>query len=169
MAERSPKRQRRSYSASPPPALSDSKASGQPPQTPPPSVHMSPSWNSQSIPTTGSATFPTPQSQHTMGDNGSDRGTESEHQTPMADHESVPPQRKGGDEDEEMQEAHNTEHQPGLTTAEEDTEHRRTDHERQGASSDVLTNHPRPPVPRLYTMAAQRKFKRRASSCAVSC
>lgn len=147
--ERSPKRQRLegSYSPASPLPIFDTKPFI-PPQTPPPSVRMSPSWTAQSLTAgqqqTGSSsgggsgsgsTFPTPPStsgthSHLSGHG----GTDSARQTPA------------GDDDVEMQRGDGKRRRDGsgdddgdvdgdVQMADRlavDAEHRRTDHERQG-------------------------------------
>lgn len=145
--ERSPKRQRLegSYSPASPLPTFDTKPFI-PPQTPPPSVRMSPSWTAQSL-TTGQQqqagngnggngsgmTFPTPPStsgiqSHMTGHS----GTDSARQTPARD-DDVEMRgddghgRRDGDGDAEM------------TDGPVEAEHRRTDHERQGEGRDGKT------------------------------
>ncbi|KAK4506583.1 hypothetical protein PRZ48_000315 [Zasmidium cellare] len=128
--ERSPKRQRlESYSPASPPLNPDTKAFI-PPNTPPPSVRMSPSWQAQSSQNNhhqgNSTTFPTPPSTsgfhgHSAGRGaGSEAGGESGRQTPVTDADGEA--RKDSDGDMEMADRHDG--------GDRDAEHRRTDHER---------------------------------------
>ncbi|KAF2171300.1 hypothetical protein M409DRAFT_18413 [Zasmidium cellare ATCC 36951] len=140
--ERSPKRQRlESYSPASPPLNPDTKAFI-PPNTPPPSVRMSPSWQAQSSQNHhqgNSSTFPTPPSTsgfhgHATGRGaGSDAGGDSGRQTPVTD--AGGEVRKDSDGDMEM-----ADRQDG---GDGDAEHRRTNHERQrnadAASSSSLS------------------------------
>ncbi|KAK5120599.1 hypothetical protein LTR85_006255 [Meristemomyces frigidus] len=165
--ERSPKRQRlESYSPASPPIAETKAAFVHHPQTPPPSVHMSPSWQAQSQAAEqqsgpGSVTFPTPPStagfpgqQRSFG--GAEDGAESGQHTPAPESE----QRKDGDADAEMQDR--PDDGPAQSTVKpadgdvnmegvaEDAEHRRTDHERQ--QGQHTAPHMPPPAPRLYKL-----------------
>ncbi|TKA74695.1 hypothetical protein B0A55_05088 [Friedmanniomyces simplex] len=160
--ERSPKRQRRSYSP-PSPALPETKPFVHQPQTPPPSVHMSPSWQAQTstLQQVGSVPFPTPPS--TTGcfsqqrGAGSDGGESGQH-TPATAGED----RQDEEGDAEMPDVqHNGEGEGegdvsmvSAPAVEADAEHRRTDHERQeGTPSDSSTTDMLPPPPpRLYKL-----------------
>jgi hypothetical protein len=140
--ERSPKRQRRSFSP-PSPAAKLAFVATEHPHTPPPSVHMSPTWNAQSssLQNGGGVTFPTPPS--TSGYQGhmtgrgpsSDGGVESGTGTPTDAGEL----RKDGDGDVKM-------------SGEANAEHRRSDHER---SSDAT---PAAALLGLYKLLSKRKF-----------
>jgi hypothetical protein len=140
--ERSPKRQRRSFSP-PSPAAKLAFVAAEHPHTPPPSVHMSPTWNAQSssLQNGGGVTFPTPPS--TSGYHGhmtgrgpsSDGGVESGTGTPTDAGEV----RKDGDGDVNM-------------GSDGNAEHRRSDHER---SSDAT---PAAALPGLYKLLTKRKF-----------
>ena len=139
--ERSPKRQRRSFSP-PSPAAKLAFVAAEHPHTPPPSVHMSPTWNAQSssLQNGGGVTFPTPPS--TSGYHGhmtgrgpsSDGGVESGTGTPTETGEA----RKDGDGDVNM-------------GSEVNAEHRRSDHER---SSDAK----QPAALPLFKLVTKRKF-----------
>lgn len=156
--ERSPKRQRlSSYSPaqSPEPKASSSELPHQGhsfPQTPPPSVHMSPSWAIQNLPTSAClGSFPTPpstaglQGPHVMAERtgGSEGDALSVIQTPAAEDEGE--FKRDGDGDAEMQEG----------TEGGNVEHRRTDHERHTILSPSL---PVSAVPKLYKLLSERKF-----------
>lgn len=142
--ERSPKRQRRSFSP-PSPAAKLAFVAAEHPHTPPPSVHMSPTWNAQSssLQNGGGVTFPTPPS--TSGYHGhmtgkgpsSDGGVESGTGTPTETGEA----RKDGDGDVNM-------------GSEGSAEHRRSDHERSSDATPAATV----PVPGLYRLVTKRKF-----------
>ncbi|KJX95417.1 hypothetical protein TI39_contig4114g00003 [Zymoseptoria brevis] len=146
--ERSPKRQRlESYSPASPQPTVDTRHFV-PPQTPPPSVRMSPSWTAQTLPAqpTGSGTsttFPTPPSTagylgHMAGRGaGSEGGGESGHQTPAGEDEGYA--RRDHDGDAEMTDRPESGND-GVSSV--DAEHRRTDHEREGAGGDITA-----PVP----------------------
>ncbi|KAF2771782.1 Rox3-domain-containing protein [Teratosphaeria nubilosa] len=144
--ERPPKRQRLdSYSPASP--ASETKSFVGHPRTPPPSVHMSPSWQSQSFEqrsAPGSVTFPTPPSTSGLGQPrsvGGEDGAESRSQTPAADSQD---QGQHGEQDEEMTDAKDD-------RIVEDAEHRRTDHERRDEESmDIVPD--LPPAPRLYKL-----------------
>lgn len=141
--ERSPKRQRRSYSPPSPAAKLAFVAEHPQPHTPPPSVHMSPTWNAQtsSLQNGGGVTFPTPPS--TSGYQGhmtgrgpsSDGGVESGKGTPTDAGEA----RKDGDGDVNM-------------GGEVDAENRRSNHER---SSDAT---PAAALPGLFKLPSKRKY-----------
>jgi hypothetical protein len=146
--ERSPKRQRRSYSPPSPAAKLSFVAEHPQPHTPPPSVHMSPSWNSQtSSLQNGGVTFPTPPS--TSGYQGhmtgrgpsSDGGVESGKGTPTDGGEV----RKDGDGDVSM-------------VGEVDAENRRSNHER---SSDAT---PAVALPGLFKLFTKRKYPMHSAS-----
>lgn len=162
--ERSPKRQRLS-SYSPASTPTDTKTTPgvfvQHPQTPPPSVHMSPSWHStQQLPGLGMAggsnpsggvNFPTPPSP-AQGQSVTQSEGGSAQQTPAGESER---------QDAEMGD---------VSMADgDDSGHRRTDHEREGAEAEVeaadsVSSLPGP-VP-LYKLGIQRKyFRPHASSC----
>jgi len=144
--ERSPKRQRlSSYSPQSASTPTDTKPPFvQHPHTPPPSVHMSPSWQSQPLPGLGMASmngggvnFPTPhspapgyQAQSVTSEGGSAQ------QTPAAE---------GERQDAEMMDSSGD---GDVSMADDDNGHRRTDHERQ---ADVG------PVP-LYKLGITRKY-----------
>nr|POE71393.1 hypothetical protein CFP56_62488 [Quercus suber] len=160
--ERSPKRQRlNSYSPVPSPdrKASPTEQSQQTlgfPETPPPSVHMSPSWTVQSLPTpvtheqhqvaNGLSSFPTPP--NTAGfaghNAGMDRNVESEsevasvQETPSTD---VVESFQKGDEDAEMHDREEGEV--------EFAQHRRTDHERNSGVVNV----------NLFKLIAERKSR----------
>lgn len=174
--ERSPKRQRRSYSPASP-APPETKAFVHQPHTPPPSVHMSPSWQAQtsSHQQGGSVTFPTPPStagfQSQQRGFGSEGGAESGQHTPAPESE----QRRDNEGDAEMvdrQASGESEGDVSMASAvtAEDAEHRRTDHERQaGTPHDVPTDLLPPPPPRLYKPHLQRKLIPCALACAMVC
>lgn len=160
--ERSPKRQRlSSYSPASTPTETKSTPFVQHPNTPPPSVHMSPSWNSQSLPglgmvgtggngSGGGVNFPTPpspaagyHSQSVAQSMGSEGG--SARQTPAAEAER---------QDVDMAEGETGDGDGDVSMA-EDGEHRRTDHERTEGEDTV------PPLPAavgLSYLPTQRKF-----------
>ncbi|KAK4547286.1 hypothetical protein LTR36_000941 [Oleoguttula mirabilis] len=165
--ERSPKRQRLgSYSPASPP-IAETKGFVHPPQTPPPSVHMSPSWQSQAQTAEqqsgpGSVTFPTPPStagfpgqQRSFG--GAEDGAESGQHTPVLESEPT----KNGDTDAEMQDGgddgpvdvagSSVEGDVNMEGAAADAEHRRTDHERQ-EDPPTAPAPPPPQAPRLYKL-----------------
>ena len=139
--ERSPKRQRRSFSP-PSPAAKLAFVAAEHPHTPPPSVHMSPTWNAQSssLQNGGGVTFPTPPS--TSGYHGhmtgrgpsSDGGVESGTGTPTEAAEA----RKDGDGDVNM-------------GSEGSAERRRSDHERSSNATP-------PAALPLYKLVTKRKF-----------
>lgn len=154
--ERSPKRQRRSYSPPSPPETKPVFVA-QHPHTPPPSVHMSPSWNAQtsSLQHGGSVTFPTPPS--TAGYHGqmsgkgptSEGGVESVSSTPV---DSGNIGRKDGDGDADIAAV---EAKPG---------HRRTDHERQTKGSRLSEGAAAGgsgKLPGLFKLSTRRKFTSR--------
>lgn len=160
--ERSPKRQRlESYSPASPPLNPDTKAFV-PPNTPPPSVRMSPSWQSQSAQNThqqgGSGTFPTPPSTsgfhgHAAGRGaGSETGGDSGRQTPVTDADGEV--RKDSDGDAEMMDRQDGGEGVGLVG---DAEHRKTNHERladaDATSSSALGAQP------LYKLSTTRKYR----------
>lgn len=162
--ERSPKRQRlESYSPASPPLVAE-KSSFVPPQTPPPSVHMSlsPSWQGQSVSNNHQAqtsgTFPTPPStagfqNHMAGRGaGSETGGESERQTPASEYESAT--RKHGDGDADMTDRRPVDGEEDLPMA--DAEHRRTDHERQGGNGDLKSADQ--PALGLFKLSTTRKY-----------
>jgi len=126
--ERSPKRQRRSYSPDSPPETKPVFVA-QHPHTPPPSVHsqsMSPAWQAQSSSSQQGATFPTPpsisgyHSQMTGKTSNSEEGVDSVTGTPMNSTEHT---AKDGDGDVDM------------GGSEPDAAYRRTDHERRAVAS----------------------------------
>ncbi|KXT04319.1 hypothetical protein AC578_7979 [Pseudocercospora eumusae] len=148
-SERSPKRQRlNSYSPASTGCPSPKRQRTEQPfiQTPPPSVRMSPSWQSQSqqiLHHSGGSNFPSPPStagyQNRMAEGGGDSGR----QTPASQDDSelrrdvdgdavMRDQREGTDADIHMA----------------DPEHRRSDHERLGGSGEVE------PLPRFKVFAA---------------
>lgn len=160
--ERSPKRQRlSSYSPASTPTETKSTPFVQHPNTPPPSVHMSPSWQStQPLPGLGMAgsgngggvNFPTPpspaagyhsqsvaQSVGSEGESGRQTPTAEgdRHDTDMAEGTT----KAGGDGD-------------GDVSMAEDGEHRRSDHERNEGEDTV------PPLPSAVALSylpTQRK------------
>ncbi|CAK3995634.1 Mediator of RNA polymerase II transcription subunit 19 [Lecanosticta acicola] len=161
--ERSPKRQRLNdpYSPASPLPTADTKASFVSPQTPPPSVRMSPTWtapsnSNQQQPTSGSH-FPTPPStagyQGHMAGRGasSDAGGESGRQTPMTEDGSE--MRKDGDGDAEMADRQG---RVAKVVTMVDAEHRRTDHERQekGALDSGMPS--TPGAQRIYKLSTSR-------------
>lgn len=174
--ERSPKRQRReSYSPASPPLAPETKAFVHP-QTPPPSVHMSPTWTSQPFTTEqkggpGSVTFPTPPSTagfpgQPKGFGGEDGGESGQH-TPAPESE----HRRDGDGDAEMQDrqddgASAAEGDVSMAGVADDAEHRRTDHERQEGEDGLADL---PPAPRLYKLRTERKYTLRTYLCAMLC
>ena len=165
--ERSPKRQRlSSYSPASTPTETKSTPFVQHPNTPPPSVHMSPSWQSQPLPglgmagngSVGGVNFPTPpspaggyQSQSVAQSVGSEGG--SARQTPAAEGERHDMQMGeggagGGNGD-------------GDVSMVEDDEHRRSDHERTEEGDDTV-----PPLPStigLFYLPSECKFCPHAS------
>lgn len=183
--EPSPKRQRlESYSPASPPVLAETKGFVQQPQTPPPSVHMSPSWQAQAHPAEqqsgpGSVTFPTPPStsgflggQRSFG--GAEEGAESGQHTPAPEGEV----KNDGDMDAEMRDSGHegsavlpADGDVSMEGVADDAEHRRTDHERQGGQEDSMpATMPPPPAPRLYKLCTQRKCTLRTPlpSCAIA-
>lgn len=167
--ERSPKRQRLdSYSPASPPPVPEIKPFVQPPQTPPPSVHMSPSWQSQtsaadhrSTSGPGSVTSPTPSSTPGLAGgqrvSGGEEGAESTSHTPGMESEG----RKSGDGDAQMADM---EAEPARAEGMiDDVEHRRSDHERgERESADAVQD--LPPAPRLYKLHTEREF-----DCGMHC
>lgn len=141
--ERSPKRQRRSYSPPSPPASKPAFVA-QHPHTPPPSVHMSPTWNAQSssLQQGGGVTFPTPPSTsgyhgHTTGRGpSSEAGVESGKGTPTESGEMA---RRDGDGDVSM-------------GGDAQAEHRRSDHDRSENSTPAVK------LPGLFKLPTQRKY-----------
>lgn len=141
--ERSPKRQRRSYSP-PSPPTSKPAFVAQHPHTPPPSVHMSPTWTAQasSLQQGGGVTFPTPpgtsghQGHMTDRASGSEEVVGSGKGTPSGTGETA---RRDGEGDVSMGEG-------------TDAEHRRSDHERSTAVTPAV------PLPGLFKLPTQRKF-----------
>jgi len=177
--ERSPKRQRRSYSP-PSPALPETKPFVHQPETPPPSVHMSPSWQTQTstLQQVGGAPFPTPPS--TTGFFSQHRGAGSEggesgQQTPATAYEG----HRDDEGDAEMADAQQSgEAEDDVSmlsapAAEADSGHRRTDHDRQESTvnDSSLTDALPPPPPRLYKLRSKRKCTLRSTPryCAVVC
>lgn len=159
--ERSPKRQRlESYSPASPPLNADTKAFI-PPNTPPPSVRMSPSWQAQSAQNQNqqgaSGTFPTPPStsgfhSHAAGRGaGSEGGGDSGRQTPLTDAESE--QRKDSDGDAEMTDR--LEGSEGDVSM-ADAEHRDTNHERKGSTDAASSS--TPSAQPLYKLSTTRKY-----------
>ncbi|KAK3672293.1 hypothetical protein LTR78_007833 [Recurvomyces mirabilis] len=163
--ERSPKRQRRSYSPASP-ALPETKQSFvQPPHTPPPSVHsasMSPAWQPQHVSQQqqngGGVTFPTPPStaglQSQVHGSRSEEGMESGQYTPATDSDP----RRDGDGDAEMVDGDEVEVgdvSMASITVEQDAGHRRTDHEREDTVGDSEADMLPPPPPRLYKLHSQ--------------
>ena len=148
--ERSPKRQRlESYSPASPP-VPETKAFVHQPHTPPPSVRMSPSCQSQhstfeqkrSGPSSGAILTPP----STAGLNGQQRSFGGEEGAEGGSHT---PDRKDGEGDTEMQDTQDDGAGEGdVSMVSADAEHRRTDHERQGDGQDTLAD--LPPAPRLY-------------------
>ncbi|KAF2484315.1 Rox3 mediator complex subunit-domain-containing protein [Neohortaea acidophila] len=139
----SPKRQRRSYSPDSPSLPSETKASAtspQPPQTPPPSVHMSPEAQAQQLPglgllgaagsnagsTAGSVTFPTPPSTAGLHSQIMARGASSEG---ISDSDGQAPRATIQIDSTDARDV------PMAGTDESDAEHRRSDHERQDTVS----------------------------------
>lgn len=155
--ERSPKRQRlSSYSpaSTPTETKPDTTPFVQHPNTPPPSVHMSPSWPSQPLPglSGGGVNFPTPpspaagyQSQgHSMAQSvGSEGG--SARQTPAAE---------GERPDVEMREEKAGGGDGSGDVRMEDGEHRRSDHERTEGEDAVA---PLPSAVGLLKVPSERK------------
>lgn len=146
--ERSPKRQRRSYSPPSPAPAAKSAFVAQHPHTPPPSVHMSPTWNAQSSSLQqGGVTFPTPPSTsgyqgHMTGrGSSSEGGIESGKGTPM---ESGEMHNRDGDGDVNM-------------GGEVDAEHRRSDHERNGEGATPVV------LPGLFKLPTKRKYPMHAA------
>jgi hypothetical protein len=147
--ERSPKRQRRSFSPPSPAAKFAFVADHTHPHTPPPSVHMSPTWNAQtsSLQNGGGVTFPTPPSTssyqgHMNGrELSSDGGRESGKGTPTGTEEL----RKDGDGDVNM-------------AGEAGTESKRSEHER---CSDAT---PTAPLPGLFKLLTKRKYPMHSAS-----
>lgn len=174
--ERSPKRQRLNdpYSPASPPPPSDTKHGFVPPQTPPPSERMSPSWQAQSNlthqqPTSGS-NFPTPPSTagyqgHMAGRaGGSEAGGESERQTPATEDGSEV--RRDSDGDAEMTDRQN---RTAKDVAMVDAEHRRTDHERKKGAQDMSVSSIPGALP-IYKLSTSRKYNlRMACECYVHC
>ena len=175
--ERSPKRQRRSYSpASPPEATQEQKSFVRQPQTPPPSVHMSPSWQSQQLPGliyagNGPVTFPTPPSTAGLQSQILGIGTSSEgrggidsgDETPAHESEVLGSTRGEGERD-----VHMSEPQPVLEEGDvlmtddgTDAEHRRSNHERQEVedTASVLSG-----ARVLYKLQTERKYSQSMSA-----
>ncbi|KAK3651207.1 hypothetical protein LTR56_002065 [Elasticomyces elasticus] len=166
--ERSPKRQRRSYSP-PSPALPETKGFvHHVPQTPPPSVHMSPSWQAQTstLQQVNSVPFPTPPSTTGLFSQqrgaGSEGGESGQH-TPAT----IGEEHREEDRDTEMVDVQKSGHGEGegdvsmvsAPAAEVDAEHRRTDHERHGDLPNAGLAEMLPPPPPLL-------FKRRTQPLA---
>ncbi|EMD00955.1 hypothetical protein BAUCODRAFT_42577, partial [Baudoinia panamericana UAMH 10762] len=166
--ERSPKRQRRSFSPPSPIPADDTKAAFvQPPQTPPASVHMSPSWQSSLSQQVGGGSFPTPpstagfQSQQRVG------GSESGEPTPVPEEEQVREAYGVADtpdkQDELQREPHLGKRKREADDDDEENtagaKHRRTDHERQddtnGGDGAESLQPPPPPPPRLFKLSAK--------------
>ncbi|KAK3068995.1 hypothetical protein LTR53_013017 [Teratosphaeriaceae sp. CCFEE 6253] len=160
--ERSPKRQRRSYS---PPSPDTKPFVSHQPQTPPPSVHMSPSWQGLSQTSTlqqqhnsGSVPFPTPPSTSgvfgAVRGAGSDGGESGQHTPAHVDEET---QAIDGDGDAEMadarQDAGEGEDDMSTTSAppakSDDAQRAPTNHDRHPPPP---TNMLPPPPPRLYSL-----------------
>lgn len=141
--ERSPKRQRRSYSPPSPPTSKPAFVAQQP-HTPPPSVHMSPTWNAHtsSLHQGGGVAFPTPpgtsgyQGHMTGREPSSEGGVESAKSTPV---DSAGMARKDGDGDVSM-------------AGDADAENRRTDHDRS------MNTPPAVALPGLFKLPTKRKF-----------
>jgi len=162
--ERSPKRQRLdSYSPASPPPAPETKAFVQP-QTPPPSVHMSPSWQSQtsaadrrSTSRPGSVASPTPLSTAGLvgGQRGSgvEEGAESMSHTPRTEAEARRDVEVGAQMTDGGTRA------AGSDMSMEDAEHRRSDHERGGRENAGVVQD-LPPAPRLYKLRTEREFVR---------
>ncbi|KAK3686987.1 hypothetical protein LTR37_019289 [Vermiconidia calcicola] len=164
--ERSPKRQRRSYSPASPPAETQTKAGiVQQPQTPPPSVRMSPSWTSQPQQGSRNGGVPTPpstagfQSQVMVrGASSEGGGVDSEMQTSNGG--SVK-RSEDGDGDEEMRDTPRGGDVEGdmdgdVSMAEEDAEHRRSDHEREeGEEAGSIAPLPDAGQNALYKLSTQ--------------
>lgn len=139
--DRSPKRQRRSFS--PPSPAAKTSFVAEHPHTPPPSVHMSPTWNAQtsSLQSGGGVTFPTPPS--TSGYQGhmtgrgpsSDEGAESGKGTPIETGEV----RKDGDGDVNMGGELNADRRP-------------SNHERSSHAT------PASALPGLFKLVTKRKY-----------
>lgn len=175
--ERSPKRQRGSYSpASPTYQISGLETTpfvnpfvNQTPQTPPPSVRMSPSWDTQQLPSQAAhTTFPTPpstagllsQMRESFGSTDAENMNIPAHHTPAQETE----HKVDSDGDIQMEQTGNTE--LGHTAA--DIEHRRSDHDRlrepvatvsrtgveEGASRALQTRD----SPVLYKVNLERKI-----------
>lgn len=172
--ERSPKRQRlESYSPASPPVIADTKAFvPQQPQTPPPSVRMSPSWQAQTQTTEArsgpsSVTFPTPPSTagfvsgQQKSSVGGAEGAGSEQHTPSE-------QPRDGDGDAEMSDRRDEaagEGDVSMTGVTSDVERRRNRH--VGEEVDAVPDPP--PAPLLYSSPAERKYSLRSPSCAALC
>jgi hypothetical protein len=178
--ERSPKRPRlEGYSPASPPLTLETKPFVAQPQTPPPSVHMSPSWQAQSLATEqrtssggpGSVTFPTPPSTSSfpVGPGrtlSGEEGAESASHTPTADAEQRRDGDGDGDGDAEMGDGSEAVAEAGRTS--EDAEHRRTDHERNDDEAmDTLPD--LPPAPLLYKLRTERECTLRSPCVAVLC
>lgn len=176
--ERSPKRQRLdSYSpASPPPVPSDTKAF-LPPHTPPPSVRMSPSWQSQQQQQQQSVTtgaFPTPPSTSgfhgTAAGHGSDPEAHerrlSNPQSPSSDTEKNQAHDGERDEDAEMTDLRQASVSADVAMA--DAGHRRTDHEREAIVTGPSTSS-LPPAHSLYKVSTIRKYSLRRNTCLLLC
>lgn len=163
--ERSPKRQRlSSYSpaSTPTETKPDTTPFVQHPNTPPPSVHMSPSWPSQPLPGLsggggGGVNFPTPpspaagyqsQAQSIAQSLGSEGG--SARQTPAAD---------GETSDVEMREEKAGSGDGDVDVRMDDGEHRRSDHERTEGEDAVA---PLPSAVGLLKLPSERKCHSRS-------
>lgn len=149
-SERSPKRQRRSYS--PPSPETKPAFVSHNPHTPPPSVHMSPSWNAQTstLQQSGTVTFPTPPStagfhSHPTGRTSGSEGLDSGKGTPV---ESSDMSKRDVDGDVTM-------------GGQADAEHRRTDHERQAKDAGTGAN-AQPALP-LFKLLNKRKYRKRSA------
>ncbi|KAK5132932.1 hypothetical protein LTR08_008380 [Meristemomyces frigidus] len=163
--ERSPKRQRlESYSPASPP-VPETKPFVHQPHTPPPSVHMSPEWQSQALTAEqrggpGSVTLPTPpstagflsQQKPFSGDEAAKHAqqtlaSESGHKDGDGDAEMV-----NGDGSGATVAVNDDVSMTGMAAA--DAEHRRTDHERH-AAPHTTPDMPPPPAPRLYMLRTE--------------
>ncbi|KAF2717755.1 Rox3-domain-containing protein, partial [Polychaeton citri CBS 116435] len=167
--ERSPKRQRISYNTPRSPSQESEGVKSYThvqtnqedhiPHTPPPSVHMSPSWQAQQAQSNSSehsqAPLPSPpstaglHSQGTQRQESSDTGNNSGTHTPMQSQQQQNPERTDGDGDELMGGVGSQQDIQTYTQNQStDAEHRKTNHERQEAR-DILG-----PLP-LYKLSTE--------------
>lgn len=94
---------------------------------------------------------------------GSEGGGDSGHQTPAGEDEGYA--RRDHDGDAEMTDRPESGND-GVSSV--DAEHRRTDHEREGAGGDITA--PVPGAGVLYKLSTARKYSLRASlTCAMHC